>query len=153
MNASKFIKDTKVFEQLEHPEKYSGAKKQITTRSRWEKSFIFRFLEPNKNVLEWSSEDIIIPYYSDLDQKMHRYFPDFWFKHKNGKEYIVEVKPWSQLSRPKVPKRRTRSYYDMCEQYIKNQAKFEAAMSFCKKLKQQGRDISFQIVTEKELYG
>ena len=36
----------------------------------------FRFCDDNKNVLKWSSEDIVVPYISPVDGRMHRYFVD-----------------------------------------------------------------------------
>ena len=48
-------------------------------------SYIMSFLDNNTNVLEWSSEEHIIPYRSPLDGKVHRYFPDFFVK-KNYKD-------------------------------------------------------------------
>ncbi len=153
MNQTKFYRDSRVFEKLEHPERYCGLKKQITTRSSYETRFIFGFLETNSNIIEWSSEDIIIPYYSEWDHKMHRYFPDFYFKMKDGREFIVEIKPFAFLKKPKVPKRKTKSYFEMCEQYVKNKSKFSAAMKFCEELRKRGRKIEFKIVTDRQLYG
>jgi hypothetical protein len=30
----------------------------------------------NTDVKEWSSEEVVIPYYYDVDKKYHRYFMD-----------------------------------------------------------------------------
>ena len=72
------------------------------------------YCDNNPNILEWGSEEIIIPYKSPLDKKVHRYFPDFFIKYKNssGKiiREIIEVKPKSHLSPPKEPKRKTKRY-------------------------------------------
>ena len=45
------------------------------------------YCDLNENILEWGSEEIVIPYRSPLDSRVHRYFPDFYIKvrEKNGK--------------------------------------------------------------------
>ena len=65
--------------------------------------------DKNENVLQWGSEEIVIPYISPVDRRVHRYFPDFYVKAKTRderiKKYIVEVKPEKQCQAPKRPKR------------------------------------------------
>ena len=55
------------------------------------------YCDTNNSVLEWGSEEIIIPYLSPMDGKVHRYFPDFYIKirQRNGsiKKMIIEIKP------------------------------------------------------------
>jgi hypothetical protein len=43
-------------------------------------------------VIEWGSEEVIIPYLSPVDNRIHRYFPDFYMKvkQKNG---MVKLRP------------------------------------------------------------
>ena len=57
--------------------KYRGDYRNIIYRSSWEKVFM-RYCDKNSNILEWGSEETIIPYRSPLDQRIHRYFPDFF---------------------------------------------------------------------------
>ena len=68
--------------------------------------------DKNENVLQWGSEEIVIPYISPVDRRVHRYFPDFYVKAKTRderiKKYIVEVKPEKQCQAPKRPKRQTK---------------------------------------------
>ena len=89
------------------PRKYKGDPTNIIFRSLWERKFMV-YCDKNANVLEWNSEEIAIPYRSPLDNRVHRYFPDFYMKVKesNGiiKNYIVEVKPLKQTTPPKKPK-------------------------------------------------
>ena len=59
-----------------NPEKYAGNCTNINFRSSWEFK-IMRHLDNDTNIIEWSSEEIIIPYRSPLDNKIHRYYPDF----------------------------------------------------------------------------
>ena len=60
-------------------EKYKGDFSNIVYRSSWELKFM-HWADESKNVLEWSSEELVIPYLSPLDNKMHRYFVDFKIK-------------------------------------------------------------------------
>jgi len=111
-----------------------------------------RWCDGNNNVIEWGSEEIIIPYISPIDNKVHRYFPDFYVKAytKEGtsKKYIIEVKPFKQTKPPKKPKRSRSSEKYLTETitYEVNSAKWKAAIEFCK-----DHRCEFRILTEKEL--
>ena len=58
------------------------------------------YCDNNPNIIEWGSEEVIIPYRSPVDRKVHRYFPDFYIKYRNSKgdvlREIIEVKPKKQ---------------------------------------------------------
>src|SRR5271157_2339718 len=91
-----------------NPEKYRGNVNGIFFRSSWE-LHLLKWLDTNENILEYSSEETIIPYFFPVDQKFHRYYVDFLIKVKQTdgkiKEFLIEVKPWIQTQPPKVPKR------------------------------------------------
>jgi len=129
--------------------KYKGDPTKIFYRSLWERRFMV-YCDNNSKIIEWGSEEIIIPYKSPLDQKTHRYFPDFYVKYINKDKQIVreviEVKPKKQLSPPKEPKRKTKRYINEVATFIKNQAKFKAAEEYCK-----DRRYGFRILTEDQL--
>ena len=131
------------------PKKYKGDPTNIVYRSLWELKFM-RYCDSNTNIVKWSSEEIVIPYRSPIDNRFHRYFPDFYLKYKDntGKiiEKVVEIKPAKQVQEPKVQKRKTKKYVTEVVTYAKNQAKWMAAEEFCK-----DRKWKFQILTEKEL--
>ena len=131
------------------PRKYKGDPTNIIFRSLWERKFMV-YCDKNANVLERNSEEIAIPYRSPLDNRVHRYFPDFYMKVKesNGiiKNYIVEVKPLKQTTPPKKPKKQTRGYIREAYEYARNQAKWKVAKEFCK-----DRRWEFKVITEKEL--
>jgi hypothetical protein len=131
------------------PKKYKGDPTNIVYRSLWELKFM-RYCDSNNNIVKWSSEEIVIPYRSPIDNRFHRYFPDFYLKYKDntGKmiEKVVEIKPAKQVQEPKVQKRKTKKYVTEVVTYAKNQAKWLAAEEFCK-----DRKWKFQILTEKEL--
>ena len=84
--------------------KYRGNHKGIIYRSLWELRFM-RYCDSTPSILEWASEELIIPYRSPVDGKKHRYFPDFWLKVKTAegeiKESVVEIKPKIQTTPPK----------------------------------------------------
>ena len=59
--------------------KYKGDPTSVIYRSLWERKFMV-YCDTKVSILKWSSEEIIVPYRSPIDRKMHRYFPDFWVK-------------------------------------------------------------------------
>ena len=132
-----------------NPKKYKGDPTNIIYRSLWERKFMV-YCDLNDNILEWGSEEFFIPYRSPLDNRVHRYFPDFYIKYRksNGSicRSIIEVKPDKQTRPPKKPKRQTKGYIYEVTQYVKNEAKWDAAKEFCK-----DRLWEFRIFTEKEL--
>ena len=131
------------------PRKYKGDPTNIVYRSLWERKFMV-YCDKNQNILEWASEEIAIPYRSPIDNRVHRYFPDFYMKVKetNGKikNYVIEVKPAKQTKPPKKPKRQTTGYIREAYEYARNQAKWKMAKEFC-----ADRQWEFKVVTEKEL--
>ena len=131
------------------PRKYKGDPTNIVYRSLWERKFMV-YCDKNQNILEWASEEIAIPYRSPIDNRVHRYFPDFYMKVKemNGKikRYMIEVKPAKQTKPPAKPKRQTKGYIREAYEYAKNQAKWKMAREFC-----ADRQWEFKVVTEKEL--
>ena len=132
-----------------YPSKYKGDPNNIICRSSWERKFC-RYCDLNESVISWGSEEFWIPYLSPVDNRVHRYFPDFIMKVRESsgqvKTYVIEVKPGKQTVPPKKPKRQTKSYLYECKTYAVNQAKWKAAVEFCK-----DHMIEFKIITEKEL--
>ena len=132
-----------------YPRKYKGNPSNIIYRSLWERKFMV-YCDLNENILEWGSEEIVIPYRSPIDNRVHRYFPDFYVKLKETtgktKKYIIEVKPKKQTKPPSKPKRQTKGYLREVYEYARNQAKWEAAVDYCK-----DRLYEFKIMTEDEL--
>ena len=131
------------------PKKYKGDPTNIIYRSLWVRKFM-QYCDSNANGVEWNSEEIALPYRSPVDNRVHRYFPDFYVKLKeNGgkiKRMLIEVKPIKQTMKPKKPKRKTKGYIYEIYEYAKNQAKWEAAQNFC-----EDRNWEFKVMTEREL--
>jgi hypothetical protein len=127
------------------PEKYTGDPTNIIMRSSWETRFA-SWCDKNPSVLKWSSEETVIPYRCPTDSRIHRYFVDFKITVSTGKTYIIEVKPAAQTQPPIYPGRQTQRYITESLTFMKNQAKWEAAIEFAK-----DRGWEFKIITEKEL--
>ena len=132
-----------------NPKKYKGNPQNIIYRSLWERKFMV-YCDTNDKVLEWGSEEIIIPYISPWDGKVHRYFPDFYIKVKqssgNLKKFIIEVKPKKQTRPPKPVERKTKRWIKEVRTFGINEAKWKHASKWCK-----DNDMEFKILTEEEL--
>lgn len=118
-------------------------------RSSLERKF-FLWADLNPNVLEWGSENIIVPYISPIDENWHRYYVDNYVVLKEGcniVKYLVEIKPFKQTIKPTISKRKKQStmLYEQT-QWVINQAKWEAAEKFANK-----KGYKFIKITEKEL--
>ena len=132
----------------QNPSKYKGDPSNIIYRSSWELR-VMKYLDENSSVLWWASEELFIPYLSPVDNRPHRYFPDFIVRalNKDKKEVtmVIEVKPEKQ-TKPPAQKRRTRQYLNEVVTYAVNEAKWKAANLFCKE-----HGWEFKILTEKDL--
>jgi len=131
------------------PKKYKGNLHNIVYRSLWERKFMI-YCDKNENILEWASEELAVPYRSPIDNRVHRYFPDFYIKVKesNGtiKKKIIEIKPQKQCIEPKVKKITSKGYIFEVVEYAKNQAKWNAAKEWC-----LDHGYEFQVLTEHDL--
>lgn len=132
--------------------KYNG-RYPIIYRSSLEYQFM-RICDESDSIINWSSETYTINYLSPKDYKQHRYYPDFLLKvvdkNNNIETIIVEIKPFKQTIKPKLPKNKTaksllKYQKDLIEWEV-NLAKWEAAVALCNKL-----NFKFNIITEKWL--
>lgn len=134
-----------------NPDKYVGPT-PIIYRSSWERKFMI-MCDTRDHVIKWSSEPVVIKYWSSIDKKEHKYYPDFYMKTKTQEgevEFLVEVKPESQITKPKPPtknsKKALNSYKFLAEQYIKNRDKYAYAKQWA-----ESRGWRFIVLTEKTL--
>lgn len=131
-----------------NPKKYNGNPDNIIYRSSWELR-VMKYFDDHPQVIWWASEELPIPYFNPIDQKMHRYFPDFIVKMQksDGKvmTYLIEVKPFSQTQQP-VKRKKTQKFINESVTYVINQCKWKAADEFCHE-----HGWEFKILTEKEL--
>ena len=109
------------------------------------------YLDAHPDVIQWASEEFSIPYLSPIDNRVHRYFPDFWIKKKNREGIIetvvVEIKPKAQTKPPKVRTKITKSYVNEVKTWGINSSKWKYAAKFCEE-----RKWKFQILTEDDLF-
>jgi hypothetical protein len=136
-----------------NPEKYKGDPTKIIYRSLWELK-VFRFCDMHPDVIWWQSEEVVVPYLSPIDRKMHRYFPDLVLKkHVGDNKYqilMIEIKPQKQTKPPDIARKNStptgrvsRRYINEVKTYGVNEAKWKAAEQYCKE-----RGWIFQLMTE-----
>ena len=108
------------------------------------------YVDSHPEIIEWGSEEFSIPYRSPIDNRIHRYFPDFYIKKKtkDGKNQtlVIEIKPLKQTIEPQKQNKRTKRYINEVMTWGINSSKWHAAEQFCKE-----RNWQFLILTEKEL--
>ena len=130
--------------QVKNPKKYKGDFTNVVYRSLWERN-VFRWCDDNPKVKNWSSEEIVVPYYYEVDKKYHKYFVDLKIVMED-KTLLVEIKPEKETV-PPTGQRRTKQYINESLTYVKNMNKWEAANEYAK-----DRGWEFQIWTEETLY-
>ena len=125
--------------------KYAGDPNSIVYRSLLERKFMV-YCDTNPDIISWASEELSVKYRSPIDQKVHRYFPDFLVKTSSGKKVMIEIKPAIQCKPPKPRSRKTKRYLQEQLTFIKNISKWRAAKEYC-----SDNGLEFKIMTEKEL--
>lgn len=135
-----------------NPRKYRGDLDKITYRSSWERVFM-AWCDNTPEVLAWSSETVVIPYYDPVLKKERNYFVDFRIVTKQAdgttKVALIEIKPYKQTQRPRnTGNKSEKTLLEETTTWMTNQAKWEATRKFCKAL-----GWNFVIFTEKDLYG
>ena len=134
----------------QNPQKYDGDPTNIIYRSLLERRFMV-YCDTKSHILKWSSEEVVIPYVSPIDNRVHRYFVDFMIQYRDAsgslRTVLVEVKPKSQTQPPKRPEGKpTRRFINEVKTWGVNSAKWNAANEYC-----VDRKWEFKIITEKEL--
>lgn len=134
-----------------NPSKYRGDPTNIVYRSGWELRLMSHF-DMHPDVIWWSSEELIIPYRSPVDNRIHRYFPDFLIHTRlrdgSTRTTLIEVKPAKQTKEPTPRSRINKKYINEVYTWGVNKAKWEQAQEYC-----ADRGWHFQIMTEKEIFG
>lgn len=128
-----------------------GDPTDIVYRSGWERS-VFVWLDNNPICVGWGSETIIVPYFSPIDNRTHRYFVDLKaiFKYPDGKTktFLIEIKPKQQTVMPKTQNKSQKRLVEEVSTYAVNRAKWEAASEYARK-----KGWEFKVITEDEIYG
>lgn len=109
----------------------------------------FRFCDTNPNVVKWSSEKVIIPYISPVDNRVHKYYVDNYVVIKEGQKltkYLVEIKPHKQTQAPATKYKKKKNLLYEQQMWLVNNAKWDSARAYCKK-----HNLQFIIITDKDL--
>lgn len=109
------------------------------------------WFDRNDFIVEWTSESVVIPYLKPTTNKIARYFVDFSvvFKESNGTliKYLIEYKPKKFTVKPVKTKRMSDStYFNLCQTYMINEAKWTAARLYSAK-----KNMKFVVITEQNL--
>lgn len=113
--------------------KYEGDPDKITYRSLWERGMM-KWADENPDVVKWSSEEVVIPYISPVDNRAHRYYMDFKIEFRSGSILLVEVKP-AHETRPPVKRKNQKSsrFLTEAKTFAVNDAKWKAAEKYAAK--------------------
>lgn len=110
----------------------------------------FRLVDRSPGVFLFSVEPFPIRYVKPTDGREHRYYVDLYIEFVDGRRFIVEVKPLSQITPPKEPRNLTRKsmarHKKAMETYAINFAKWRAAREFAR-----ANGLVFDFLTEKDL--
>ena len=129
---------------LKNKQKYKGNPNGIVYRSLWEKQ-CFMWCDTNSSVKSWVSEEVVIPYFYDVDKHYHRYFVDLLIQFED-KTVLVEIKPKKETMPPEFKGRRTKRYLEESFTFVKNQNKWAAAKEYA-----EDRGWKFEVWTEDTL--
>jgi len=133
-----------------NPSKYKGDPSAIVYRSSWELRACVYF-DNRKEVLSWSSEEVIVPYRCVFTGKLRRYYPDFVITviGKDGRKvtHMIEVKPYKETIEPTPSKRKTKKYLREVTTWGTNCTKWKYAREYC-----ADRKWIFTILTERDLF-
>lgn len=132
-----------------NPKKCLNKKGDIVFRSFLEYK-VMNLCDKNPNVLEWSSEKNIVPYFHPVENRVARYFIDFYIQLKTEsgiRKCLIEVKPERQ-TKPPVPSNKKKLETVLYEnvQYAINKAKWDAAKQYAKK-----KGMEFMLLTETDI--
>jgi hypothetical protein len=130
---------------VKNKDKYEGDHSRVFFRSLWERQ-VFRWIDENKDIKSWSSEEVIIPYRCATDNRVHRYFMDVKMTTSDNQVHLIEIKPKIQTKKPDKTRRKTKKFVKEAITYIKNESKWKAADEYAK-----DRGWKFHIWTEDTL--
>ena len=130
---------------VKNKDKYEGDHSRVFFRSLWERQ-VFRWIDENKDIKSWSSEEVIIPYRCATDNRVHRYFMDVKMTTSDNQVHLIEIKPKIQPKKPDKTRRKTKKFVKEAITYIKNESKWKAADEYAK-----DRGWKFHIWTEDTL--
>ena len=107
--------------------------RRLIFRSNWEVKFA-HFLDNNNNVKYWKNDFLIKFKDRFIDQKIHKYYVDFYVEMMNNDILLIEIKPMDSLKR-RVETKSVRYKVIHDSNYKKNLCKFESVNLLCKRNK------------------
>ena len=122
--------------------KYKGNHQKIFYRSGLEKRWM-NFLDRCPFITEWSSETVVVPYLSQVDGKLHRYFIDNYIKLIDGREFLVEIKPKKFCS---PPRKNSKNFLTESIEFKRNQSKWTYARKFS-----EDNNMRFIVITDSSI--
>jgi TnsA endonuclease N terminal len=129
---------------MKNQHKYVGLS-EPKYRSSWEFMFM-KACDEHSHIHHWASESIKIPYRCPVTNRSTVYVPDFFIVYvdKDSKKHaeLIEIKPSNHQLIEKVGSNPVNQL-----QYIKNQAKWEAAHAWAKQ-----KGIKFRVINETDLF-
>lgn len=138
----------------QNPKKYVGDGTNIRYRSLWERRFMV-YCDTNTKIIKWGSEEVVVPYRSPIDGKVHKYYVDFIIESVDAlgvkKVSIIEIKPKKQCHPPKQREKSTKkqksTYIYEAATFAVNQEKWDAARAFATE-----RGWEFVVLTEDDIF-
>lgn len=143
---------------VQYPNKCKNPKPEVRYLSDYELK-TYKACDLSKSVISWGAEVVIVPYESKIKAigtgqttKKCRYIVDLYMKwvdkFGNLREEIIEIKPKSQVTKPRKTKNKKQSTYDAeMRTWLLNQEKWAAAEKFAK-----ARGWKFRVITESAIY-
>jgi len=89
-----------------------------------------RFFDEHADIIQWSSEEVVIPYRCKTDGRLHRYFVDFKVLFADKKTFLIEIKPAKETQPPRRQQRQSKRYITEVMTYAKNVSKWESAEQY-----------------------
>lgn len=131
------------------PQKYKGDVNQIVFRSSWERK-VMHWCDRNPSVVQWTSEELKIPYFSRADNKMRRYYIDFVVQLRNSDNILetvmIEIKPYKETIEPVKGRKKDKTYLQEVYTWMVNSDKWKAATEFGEQ-----NNMKFLILTEYDI--
>lgn len=137
---------------IQNPDKYLGTKSEIRYLSSYELE-VWKWCDRTPNVIAWSAENVVVPYFNPVKNRKARYIVDAFVKwiDVNGEihEALIEIKPAAQANKkpPTKGRKSQKTYLEECATWMVNQAKWNAAQKYAEE-----RGWKFQILTENQIF-
>jgi len=130
---------------LNNPQKYVGDIDKIVYRSLWERNAM-RWVDDNPNIIEWASEEMVVPYQHPIYGRRAKYYPDLFLKMSDGTYRVIEIKPAKETVAPSPKRAKTKRFYSDVATWAINSEKWKEATLLCKK-----NNMTFEVWTEDTL--